>query len=47
MIAWVERLREQNFKLFDTQWLTDHLRSFGGFEIPQAEYLKRLKEALG
>lgn len=46
MIALVERLREQNFQLLDTQWMTDHLRSFGGVEIPQAEYLKLLKVVL-
>ncbi len=46
MIALVERLREQNFQLLDTQWMTDHLRSFGGIEMPQAEYLELLKAAL-
>lgn len=46
MIALVERLREQNFQLLDTQWMTDHLRSFGGIEMPQAEYLGLLKAAL-
>lgn len=46
MIALVERLREQNFQLLDTQWMTDHLRSFGGIEMPQADYLQLLKAAL-
>jgi leucyl/phenylalanyl-tRNA--protein transferase len=46
MIALVEKLREHNFQLLDTQWMTDHLRSFGGVEIPQAEYLELLKVVL-
>ena len=46
MIALVERLREQGFQLFDTQWLTDHLRTFGGSEMPQAEYLELLNTVL-
>ena len=43
MIALVERLRAKGFQLLDTQWMTDHLRTFGGYEIPQAEYLELLK----
>jgi leucyl/phenylalanyl-tRNA--protein transferase len=46
MIALVERLRGQGFQLLDTQWMTDHLKTFGGIEIPQADYLKLLKTAL-
>jgi leucyl/phenylalanyl-tRNA--protein transferase len=46
MIALVERLREQGFQLFDTQWMTDHLRTFGGIEMPQAEYLEQLNAVL-
>lgn len=46
MIALVERLRAQNFQLLDTQWMTDHLRSFGGVEMSQADYLQLLKTAL-
>jgi leucyl/phenylalanyl-tRNA--protein transferase len=46
MIELVERLRARGFKLLDTQWMTDHLRTFGGFEIPQQEYLKLLKVAI-
>jgi leucyl/phenylalanyl-tRNA--protein transferase len=42
----VERLREQGFQLFDTQWMTDHLRTFGGIEMPQAEYLEQLNAVL-
>jgi len=46
LVALVERLRSQGFQLLDTQWMTDHLRTFGGFEMPQKEYLELLKTAL-
>lgn len=34
------------FSLFDTQYLTPHLRRMGGSEIPRDDYQKRLAEAL-
>jgi leucyl/phenylalanyl-tRNA--protein transferase len=43
----VARLRAGGFRLFDTQFLTPHLASLGGTEIPRAEYHRRLGEALG
>ena len=46
LVALVESLREKNFQLLDTQWMTDHLRQFGGYELPRSEYLARLKTAL-
>ncbi len=46
LVALVERLREGGFLLLDTQWLTPHLARFGAFEVPRAEYLRRLQEAL-
>lgn len=42
----VDRLREAEFVLFDTQFLTPHLASLGGIEIPRAEYRRRLAAAL-
>ncbi|HMS94919.1 MAG TPA: leucyl/phenylalanyl-tRNA--protein transferase [Tabrizicola sp.] len=42
----VHRLRAGRFQLFDTQFLTPHLASLGGQEIPRAEYHRRLAEAL-
>ena len=42
----VHRLRAGRFQLFDTQFLTPHLASLGGQEIPRAEYHGRLVEAL-
>jgi leucyl/phenylalanyl-tRNA---protein transferase len=46
LVALVERLRERGFELLDTQTCSDHLRQFGGIEIPQVEYLRQLKTAL-
>jgi leucyl/phenylalanyl-tRNA--protein transferase len=42
----VERLNAGSFVLLDTQFLTDHLESLGGIEIPRAHYEERLAEAL-
>ena len=42
----VHRLRAGGFRLFDTQFLTPHLASLGGREIPRAEYHRLLSEAL-
>lgn len=42
----VHRLRAGGFRLFDTQFLTPHLASLGGREIPRREYHRALAEAL-
>ena len=42
----VERLIAGGFTLLDTQFVTDHLASLGGIEIPRAEYEERLADAL-
>src|SRR5438874_2496947 len=42
----VERLRARGFRLLDTQMLTEHTARLGATEIPRAEYLRRLREAL-
>ena len=46
LAALVDRLRRQDFRLLDVQWLTPHLEQFGAVEIPRREYQRRLKEAL-
>jgi leucyl/phenylalanyl-tRNA--protein transferase len=46
LVFLVEFLKEKQFTLLDTQYITEHLRSFGAIEIPQAEYMKLLEEAL-
>lgn len=42
----VERLRTKNFLLLDIQWLTPHLKQFGGIEIPRRHYLHLLGRAM-
>jgi leucyl/phenylalanyl-tRNA--protein transferase len=42
----VERLKEQGYVLLDCQIQNDHLTRLGAIEIPEREYLRRLKEAL-
>jgi leucyl/phenylalanyl-tRNA--protein transferase len=46
LVALVERLREREFRLLDTQYTTPHLRSFGAVEIPRTKYMRLLKQAL-
>ena len=42
----VDRLRSAGFTLFDTQFITPHLASLGGLEIPRADYREMLENAL-
>ena len=42
----VDRLNRAGFTLFDTQYLTPHLASLGGIEIPRADYRRKLSVAL-
>ena len=42
----VDRLRAGGYALFDTQFITPHLASLGGLEIPRAAYRKLLENAL-
>jgi len=42
----VARLRAGGFTLFDTQFLTPHLKRMGGIEIPREDYRRRLADAL-
>ncbi len=42
----IARLRYGGFTLFDTQFLTPHLASLGAAEIPQSDYLERLRGSL-
>ncbi len=47
-LVWlVEALRSGGFSLLDTQFLTTHLAGFGALEIPRAQYLLLLGQALG
>ncbi|MEO7221883.1 MAG: leucyl/phenylalanyl-tRNA--protein transferase [Devosia sp.] len=42
----IERLKAGGFRLLDTQFVTDHLKTFGGTEIPREDYELRLADAL-
>lgn len=42
----VDRLQAGGFVLFDTQFLTPHLESLGGCEVPRGEYQRQLAKAL-
>ncbi len=42
----VNILKENNYTLLDTQFVTPHLKTLGCIGIPQEEYLKLLKNAL-
>lgn len=46
LVSLLTRLRDRGFELFDTQILNDHTEQFGAFEIPRAEYLRRLAVAI-
>jgi leucyl/phenylalanyl-tRNA--protein transferase len=42
----VEKLRGGGFVLLDTQFITSHLAQFGAIEIPRADYLLLLHDAI-
>lgn len=42
----VELLEPYARAVFDVQWITPHLESLGAVEIPRAEYLRRLADAV-
>ncbi|MBD3678625.1 MAG: leucyl/phenylalanyl-tRNA--protein transferase [Rhodobacteraceae bacterium] len=42
----VDHLNRAGFRLFDTQFITEHLRSLGGQEISRERYHKRLARAM-
>ena len=46
LVHLVARLRAAGFKLLDTQFVTDHLRTFGAVEVPKDQYHKLLDVAL-
>lgn len=46
LVHLVARLRMANYRLLDTQFVTDHLRQFGAVEIPCRVYLERLEDAI-
>jgi leucyl/phenylalanyl-tRNA--protein transferase len=46
LVHLVARLKAGGFKLLDTQFVTDHLKTFGATEVPRRLYHKLLAEAL-
>ena len=42
----VQRLKERGFRLLDTQFTTEHLKSFGAIDVPKIEYEDMLANAL-
>lgn len=46
LVSLVEDLRARDFKLLDTQWMTPHLRQFGGYELPRDGYTAALGKVL-
>jgi leucyl/phenylalanyl-tRNA--protein transferase len=46
LVHLVARLRSGGFKLLDTQFVTDHLKTFGAVEVSRRQYHKLLEAAL-
>jgi leucyl/phenylalanyl-tRNA--protein transferase len=46
LVHLVERLRERRFTLLDTQFTTDHLKTFGAIDIPRKDYERLLEVAM-
>jgi leucyl/phenylalanyl-tRNA--protein transferase len=46
-LTWlIARLNVGGFRLFDTQFVTEHLESLGALEIPRRDYRSALQDAL-
>ncbi|SES10073.1 leucyl/phenylalanyl-tRNA--protein transferase [Rhizobium sp. NFR03] len=46
LVHLVEHLRDRGFILLDTQFTTDHLKTFGAIDLPKAEYAGMLADAI-
>ena len=46
LVYLVERLKRSGFRLLDTQFTTEHLKTFGAVDVPKAEYEAMLASAL-
>jgi leucyl/phenylalanyl-tRNA--protein transferase len=47
LVHLIARLKAGGFRLLDTQFVTDHLKTFGAVEVPRRQYHKLLEAALG
>ena len=46
LVYLVDRLLHQGFELLDTQFINEHLKQFGAYEIPREKYHKLLSDAI-
>lgn len=46
LVHLVEHLNARGFRLLDTQFTTEHLKTFGAIDVPKEQYLLMLKEAI-
>jgi leucyl/phenylalanyl-tRNA--protein transferase len=46
LVHLVDRLRERGFSLLDTQFTTEHLKTFGAIDVPKADYAALLAAAM-
>jgi len=46
LVHLVARLKAGGYRLLDTQFVTDHLKTFGAVELPKKQYHRVLEEAL-
>ncbi len=46
LVHLVERLREKGFRLLDTQFTTEHLKTFGAIDVSKDDYAKLLADAM-
>jgi leucyl/phenylalanyl-tRNA--protein transferase len=46
LVHLVERMRERGFTLLDTQFTTEHLKTFGAIDISRKDYEKLLEKAM-
>lgn len=46
LVHLVERLKARNFRLLDTQFTTEHLKTFGAIDVPKAQYEILLADAV-
>ena len=46
LVHLVARLKAGGYRLLDTQFVTDHLKTFGAVEVPRRQYHKLLEAAL-
>jgi leucyl/phenylalanyl-tRNA--protein transferase len=47
LVALTGLMRESGMTLLDVQWRTEHLASLGAIDIPRADYLSLLADAIG